>query len=145
MNTALSWIKAYVPELECSGQEYLDALTLSGTKVETYECLDKNLKDIYVGQILSIERHPDADKLIICQVDIGSEVTQMQAALLNLGYSLEVTGRYDAATVSAVQTFQRNNRLSADGVAGPITLGALYSGNAARAGASSSGSAAASS
>ena len=84
MNTALSWIKAYVPELECSGQEYLDALTLSGTKVETYECLDKNLKDIYVGQILSIERHPDADKLIICQVDLGDKKLQIVTGAPNV-------------------------------------------------------------
>ena len=84
MNTALSWIKAYVPELDCSGQEYLDALTLSGTKVETYECLDKNLKDIYVGQILSIERHPDADKLIICQVDLGDKKLQIVTGAPNV-------------------------------------------------------------
>ena len=84
MNTALSWIKAYVPELECSGQEYLDALTLSGTKVETYECLDKNLKDIYVGQILSIERHPDGDKLIICQVDLGDKKLQIVTGAPNV-------------------------------------------------------------
>ena len=84
MNTALSWIKAYVPQLECSGQEYLDALTLSGTKVETYECLDKNLKDIYVGQILSIERHPDADKLIICQVDLGDKKLQIVTGAPNV-------------------------------------------------------------
>ena len=84
MNTALSWIKAYVPELECSGQEYLDALTLSGTKVETYECLDKNLKDIYVGQIISIERHPDADKLIICQVDLGDKKLQIVTGAPNV-------------------------------------------------------------
>lgn len=84
MNTALSWIKAYVPQLECSGQEYLDALTLSGTKVETYECLDKNLKDIYVGQILSIERHPDADKLIICQVDLGNKKLQIVTGAPNV-------------------------------------------------------------
>ena len=84
MNTALSWIKAYVPDLECSGQEYLDALTLSGTKVETYECLDKNLKDIYVGQILSIERHPDADKLIICQVDLGDKKLQIVTGAPNV-------------------------------------------------------------
>ena len=71
MNTALSWIKAYVPQLECGDQEYTDAMTLSGTKVETYERLDKNLEKIYVGQILSIEKHPDADKLIVCQVDLG--------------------------------------------------------------------------
>ncbi len=74
MNTALSWIKAYVPDLDVTAQEYTDAMTLTGTKVEGYECLDKNLENIVVGQILSIERHPDADKLIICQVDTGAEV-----------------------------------------------------------------------
>ena len=77
MNTALSWIKAYVPELECTNQEYTDAMTLSGTKVETYEALDKNLDKIYVGQILSIEKHPDADKLIVCQVDLGDKQLQI--------------------------------------------------------------------
>ncbi|MBO4846776.1 MAG: phenylalanine--tRNA ligase subunit beta [Lachnospiraceae bacterium] len=84
MNTALSWIKAYVPELDCTPQEYLDAMTLSGTKVETYECLDKNLKDIYVGQILSIERHPDADKLIVCQVDLGDKKLQIVTGAPNV-------------------------------------------------------------
>ena len=68
MNTPLSWIKAYVPELECTAQEYTDAMTLSGTKVEGYERLDKNLEKIVVGQIVSIEKHPDAEKLVICQV-----------------------------------------------------------------------------
>ena len=43
MNTALSWIKAYVPDLDVTAQEYTDAMTLTGTKVEGYECLDKNL------------------------------------------------------------------------------------------------------
>ena len=51
MNTALSWIKAYVPELNCTDQEYMDAMTLSGTKVEGYTRLDKNLEKIVVGQI----------------------------------------------------------------------------------------------
>ena len=41
MNTTLSWIKAYVPELSCTDQEYCDAMTMSGTKVESYERLDK--------------------------------------------------------------------------------------------------------
>ena len=65
MNTALSWIKAYVPDLDVTAQEYTDAMTLTGTKVEGYECLDKNLEKIVVGQILKIDRHPDADKLVI--------------------------------------------------------------------------------
>ena len=56
-----------------TAQEYTDAMTLTGTKVEGYECLDKNLEKIVVGQIKSIEKHPDADKLIICQVDIGEQ------------------------------------------------------------------------
>ena len=51
MNTALSWIKAYVPNLDCTDQEYCDAMTLSGTKVEGYERLDHNLERIVVGQI----------------------------------------------------------------------------------------------
>lgn len=84
MNSALSWIKAYVPELECTDQEYCDAMTLSGTKVEGFERLDKNLDKIVVGQINSIERHPDADKLIICQVNVGSEVVQIVTGAPNV-------------------------------------------------------------
>lgn len=71
MNTALSWIKAYVPDLDVTAQEYTDAMTLTGTKVEGFSCLDKNLEKIVVGEILSVERHPDADKLVVCQVNVG--------------------------------------------------------------------------
>lgn len=78
MNTPLSWIKAYVPELECTAQEYTDAMTLSGTKVEGFECLDKNLEKIVVGKILEIEKHPDANKLIVCQVQISEEGDRVQ-------------------------------------------------------------------
>ena len=84
MNTALSWIKAYVPELKCSDQEYCDAMTLSGTKVEGYERLDKNLEKIVVGQIEKIEKHPDADKLIVCQVNVGTEVIQIVTGAPNV-------------------------------------------------------------
>ena len=84
MNTALSWIKAYVPELDCTDQEYMDAMTLSGTKVEGYTRLDKNLEKIVVGQIEKIERHPDADKLIVCQVNIGDEVIQIVTGAPNV-------------------------------------------------------------
>ena len=84
MNTALSWIKAYVPDLEVTAQEYTDAMTLSGSKVEGYQCLDKNLEKIVVGQITKIERHPDADKLIICQVDIGTGQIQIVTGAPNV-------------------------------------------------------------
>lgn len=84
MNTALSWIRAYVPELSCTDQEYCDAMTLSGTKVENYARLDKNLEKIVIGQIEKIEKHPDADKLIVCQVNIGTEVIQIVTGAPNV-------------------------------------------------------------
>ena len=84
MNTSLNFIKALVPEMECTEQEFRDAMTLSGTKVENFTKLDKNLSKIVVGQIKSIEKHPDADKLIICQVDIGSEMLQIVTGAPNV-------------------------------------------------------------
>ncbi|MBR1744078.1 MAG: phenylalanine--tRNA ligase subunit beta [Lachnospiraceae bacterium] len=78
MDTSLSWIKAYVPDLDCTAKEYTDAMTLSGTKVEGYKEFDKNLEKIIVGKISKIEKHPDADKLVVCQVQIDEEGTEVQ-------------------------------------------------------------------
>ena len=74
MRTSLKWIKDLVPGIEdLTPQEYLDAMTLSGSKGEYYVELDKNLENIVIGQILKIEKHPEADKLVICQVNVGQE------------------------------------------------------------------------
>lgn len=72
MNTSLSWMKAYVPDLDVTAQEYMDAMTLSGSKVEGFEKLNADLEKIVVGQIDKIEKHPDADKLVVCQVNVGT-------------------------------------------------------------------------
>ena len=84
MNTSLSWIKMYVPDLDVTAQEYTDAMTLSGTKVEGFEKLDADLDKIIIGQITKIERHPDADKLIICQVNLGNESVQIVTGAPNV-------------------------------------------------------------
>ena len=84
MNTSLSWIKAYVPDLDVTPQEYTDAMTLSGTKVEGYERMDADLDKIVIGQIDKIEKHPDADKLIVCQVNIGGETVQIVTGAPNV-------------------------------------------------------------
>lgn len=84
MNTSLSWIKMYVPDLDVSAQEYTDAMTLSGTKVEGYEKLDADLENIVIGQITKIEKHPDADKLIVCQVNLGNESVQIVTGAPNV-------------------------------------------------------------
>ena len=78
MNTSLSWIKEMVPGLDCTPAEYMDAMTLSGTKAESAQYFDKNLDKIVVGRINKIERHPDADKLVICQVQIDENGKEIQ-------------------------------------------------------------------
>ena len=100
MNTPLSWIKAYVPDLECTDQEYMDAMTLSGTKCEGFERHDADLDKIVVGQIEKIEKHPDADKLVICQVNIGTETTQIVTGATNVKEGLKVPVVLDGGRVA---------------------------------------------
>lgn len=100
MNTPLSWIRAYVPELSCTDQEYIDAMTLSGTKVENYERLDANLEKIVIGQIEKIEKHPDAEKLVVCQVNIGTETIQIVTGARNVFEGAKVPVVLDGGRVA---------------------------------------------
>lgn len=84
MNTPISWIKAYVPDLDVDIQEFVDKMTLSGSHVENYEKKDKNLEKIVVGKIESMEQHPDADKLVVCQVNVGTETLQIVTGAKNV-------------------------------------------------------------
>ena len=68
MNTSLSWLKAYVPDLDVTAQEYTDAMTLSGTKVEGYEQLDADLEKIGIGHDEN-NRQEHIDKLFIGQLN----------------------------------------------------------------------------
>ena len=100
MDTALSWVKAYVPDLDVTPSEYTDAMTLTGTKVEGYKELDKNLEKIVVGEILSIEKHPDANKLIICQVDVGNEKIPIVTGASNVSVGDKVPVVLDGGKVA---------------------------------------------
>lgn len=84
MNTPISWIKAYVPDLDVDVQEFVDKMTLSGSHVEGYERKDKNLEKIVVGKIETMDKHPDADKLVVCQVNIGTETIQIVTGAKNV-------------------------------------------------------------
>ncbi|MBQ9631901.1 MAG: phenylalanine--tRNA ligase subunit beta, partial [Lachnospiraceae bacterium] len=85
MKTSLKWIKTLVEGIDdVSPREYADAMTMSGSKVEFFEELDKNLEKIVIGQIDRIEKHPDADKLIVCQVNTGDGTTQIVTGANNV-------------------------------------------------------------
>lgn len=101
MNTPISWIKAYVPDLDVDVQEFVDKMTLSGSHVEGYEKKDKNLEKIVVGQIKSIEKHPDADKLVVCQVDVGTETLQIVTGAKNVNTGDLVPVVLDGGKVAA--------------------------------------------
>ena len=100
MKTSLKWIKDLVPGLEVTPQEYMDAMTLSGSKVEGYERMDEDLEKIVIGQVKSIERHPDADKLVICQVDVGAETIQIVTGAPNVTEGCKVPVVLDGGRVA---------------------------------------------
>ncbi|MEG6512490.1 phenylalanine--tRNA ligase subunit beta [Desulforamulus ruminis] len=72
MRVSYNWLKDYV-DITVSPQELADRLTLAGLTVDTVEELGAGLENIVTGCILKIERHPNADKLVVCTVDVGQE------------------------------------------------------------------------
>jgi len=71
MNLPIEWLKEFVPSLNTDPKHYSDVMTDTGSKVEGYEVLGEEVQNVKVGKINKIERHPDADRLVVCQVDIG--------------------------------------------------------------------------
>ena len=68
------WInEEFVDLSHISDKEFVDTLTVFGQKVETYERLDSQIKNVVVGKVLSIVRHENSDHMWVCQVDVGAE------------------------------------------------------------------------
>lgn len=79
----IKWLKDYI-ETDKSPRELADGLTLSGSHVESIESHNDEIVNVVVGKILSIEKHPNADKLVICNVDIGKETLIIVTGAKNL-------------------------------------------------------------
>ena len=84
MKASNYFLKYYVKDLDVVGKEFAEAITLTGTKIETFEKLDKNLDKIVVAKLEKVEKHPNADKLLICQVNVGTEVVQIVTGAPNV-------------------------------------------------------------
>lgn len=68
------WInEEFVDLSHVSDKEYVEKMTVFGQKVETYERLDAEIKNVVVGKVVSIERHQNSDHMWICQIDVGQE------------------------------------------------------------------------
>ncbi|MDR1765191.1 MAG: phenylalanine--tRNA ligase subunit beta [Lachnospiraceae bacterium] len=123
MKTAYSWLKAYVPGLDVTPEEFRDGMTLSGTKVEGVTRLDKNLEKIVVGKIMQIDRHPDADKLIVCQVDVGGA---LQAGGGAHGHLLQiVTGAPNVKVGDCVPVVLAGGKVAGGHDGGPLPEGGI--------------------
>lgn len=84
MRMPLNWAREFA-KFECTPQEYSDRMTMSGSKVETYESEADGIRNVVVGKILSITPHPDSDHMVICSVDVGAdEPVQIVTGAANL-------------------------------------------------------------
>lgn len=70
MNLSMKWLNDYV-KVDKDLREFSESLTMSGSKVEGYKILGEEIQNVVVGKILSIKKHPDADKLVVCQIDVA--------------------------------------------------------------------------
>ena len=68
------WInEEFVDLSHISDKEFVETLTVFGQKVETWERMDAEIKNVVIGKVLAMERHPNSDHMFICQVDVGQE------------------------------------------------------------------------
>lgn len=72
MNLSMKWLADYVDIGGITAHEFAEAMTMSGSKVEGYETEGVKIKNVVVGKVTEIVRHPDSDHMFICQVDAGT-------------------------------------------------------------------------
>ena len=70
MNLSRNWLNEFVG-VQANDKEFAEAMTLSGSKVEVTEVLGEDIKNVIVGQVLKLERHPDSDHMWVCQMEVG--------------------------------------------------------------------------
>ena len=84
MKVSLNWLKRYV-DIDIPVEEFCDRMTMSGFEVEDVEDLSASMENVKVGRIVKLEKHPDADKLQVCQLDVGeAEPVQIITGAQNL-------------------------------------------------------------
>ena len=83
MLVSLKWLRDYV-DIDMDVKEFADRMTMTGTKVEKVDFYGEEIENVVVGKILEINSHPNADKLIVTKVDVGTEVIQVVTGAKNV-------------------------------------------------------------
>ena len=83
MKFSFEWLQEFV-EIPCSPNELAEKLTLPGFECEGIETISSDVSGVVTGKISSIEKHPDADKLVVTQIDIASETVQIVTGATNV-------------------------------------------------------------
>ena len=98
MFVSYKWLQEYVDLSGISADELAEKITKSGIEVEGVEKKSEGLKGIVIGHVVEREPHPNADKLNVCQVDLGNETVQIVCGAPNVDKGQKVA----VATVGAV-------------------------------------------
>ena len=83
MDLSIKWLKEFV-DLDYQPREFAERMTMTGSKVEGWHQENEDVTGVVIGKVLSIEKHPDADKLVVCQIDIGTKTLQIVTGAHNL-------------------------------------------------------------
>ncbi|MBP3384225.1 MAG: phenylalanine--tRNA ligase subunit beta [Firmicutes bacterium] len=73
MLVPIEWLNDYIDIKDIDTKEFCDRMILSGSDLETCEYFCEEMENVLVGRIEKIEKHPDADKLVVCQINVGQE------------------------------------------------------------------------
>ncbi|MEG2813332.1 MAG: phenylalanine--tRNA ligase subunit beta [Oscillospiraceae bacterium] len=100
MNLSMKWLAEFVKINEKNMRKFSHEVTMSGSKVECFEQEGKEITNVVVGKVLSIEPHPDADKLVICKIDVAKETPlQIVTGATNLTVDALVPVALDGSTL----------------------------------------------
>lgn len=120
MKASLNWIKEYV-DFDDTPRGYSEKMTMSGSKVEGYEYLGAEIENVVIGKIISLSKHPDADRLTVCSVDIGDKQIQIVTGATNLKEGDIVPAALDGSTLAG------GKKISSGKLRGVLSEGMLCS------------------
>ena len=84
MKVPMSWLNEFTDVKDIPMKEYMHELTMSGSKVEGCDTVCGGISNVVIGKIEKLEAHPDADKLRVCQVNVGEETVQIVTGAPNV-------------------------------------------------------------